>query len=103
MLEASVLKPKMQFKRDLRCSLPFVLSFRSLLAVGKEGCKGSDVLPGTGHFTLLIITNLESKLNRSTCYLGNCGEVSTLFKSQFSHLRNNNNLFNNNVCKMPDT
>lgn len=56
-----------------------------------------------GIVTLLIITNLESKLNCNTCYLGNCGEVSTLFKSQLSHLRNNNNLFNNNVCKMPDT
>ena len=37
MLEASVVKPKMQFRRDLRCSLHFVLSFRFLLAIGKEG------------------------------------------------------------------
>lgn len=54
-----------------------------------------------GIVTPIITTSLESKLNPNTCYLSNCGEVLTLCRPQFSHLRNNNDLFNNNICNMP--
>ena len=44
-----------------------------------------------GIVTPIITINLESKLNPNTCYLSNYGEVPTLCRSQFSHLRSNNN------------
>ena len=44
-----------------------------------------------GIVTPIITINLESKLNPNTCYLSNCGEAPTLCRSQFSHLRSNNN------------
>lgn len=48
-LDAFVVKPRMQFERDSRCSPHSVFFFGFFSAIGKEGCKGSYVLPVTGH------------------------------------------------------
>ena len=100
MLEAFVVKPKIQFEKDMTCSPNFALSFRILLANRKGRMqKALTSYWALGLGTAVITTNLEPKLSSSTCLLSSCGRVPPLTKSHFSHLRKSNHVFNNKVLQ----